>query len=86
MLQWTKQKGVGDLKNTFSDAVFVDCSAGFGLLKFQYFLMMAFRNGEVYHLNFKVYDVLFVYENIGDYYCMIGLISEECLNFGLLTF
>ena len=76
MLQWTKQKGVGDLKNTFSDAVFVDCSAGFGLLKFRYFLMMAFRNGEVYHLNFKVYDVLFVYENIGDYCCMIALISE----------
>ena len=60
VLQWTKKKGVEDLKNTFSDAVFGDCSAGFGLLKFQYFLMMTFRNGEVHHLNFKVYDVLFV--------------------------
>ena len=60
MLQWTKKKGVGDLKNTCSDAVFGDCSDGFGLLTVQCFLMMTFRNGEVHHLNFKVYDVLFV--------------------------
>ena len=68
---WTKQKGVGDLKNTFSDAVFGNCSAGFSLLKFHYFLMITFMHDEVYPLNFKIYYVLFVYENIDDYCCMI---------------
>ena len=86
VLQWKKQKVVGDLKNTFSDEVFGDCSHGFGLLMFHYFPMMTFRNGEVHLLNFNVYDVLFVNENVGDYCRMIGLISEESLNFGLLTF
>ena len=48
--------------------------------------MMTFHKGKVYPLNFKVYDMLFVYENIGDYCCMIGIISEESLTSGLLTF
>ena len=48
--------------------------------------MITLKNYEVRHQNFKVYVVLFVYKNIG-YYCnMIGLISEESLTFGLLTF
>ena len=86
VLPWKKQKGVGDLKNTFSDEVFGNWSHGFGLLMFKYFLMMTFRNGEVYHLNFKVYYVIFINKNIRDFCCMVGLISEESLNFGVLTF
>ena len=48
--------------------------------------MMTFHNGEVCPQNFKVYDLLFVYENIGHFSCMIEIISEESLTFGLLTF
>ena len=46
--------------------------------------MITFSNDEVYPVNFKVYDVLF--EILGDYSCMIRFITEESLNFGLLTF
>ena len=44
----------------------------------------AFWNGEVYTVNLEVYDVLLWFEH--DYSYMIGLISEEPLNFGLLAF
>ena len=47
---------------------------------------MTFKNGDVYPINMKTCDVLFVYENICDLYFMIGFISEESLNLGLLTF
>ena len=47
---------------------------------------MTFRNGELYPVYMKTYDVLFVFKNICDYYYMIRLISEESLNFGLSTF
>ena len=44
---------------------------------------MTFRNGELYPVYMKTYDVVFVFENICDYYYMIGLNSEETLNFEL---
>ena len=47
---------------------------------------MTFRNGEVYPVYMKTYYMVFVFENICDYYYMIGLISEESLNFGLNVF
>ena len=46
---------------------------------------MSFKNGDVYPVNLKTCDVLFVYENICDKHFMIGLISEVS-EFGLLTF
>ena len=47
---------------------------------------MTFRNGGVYPVYMKTCGVLFVFENICDYYDMIGFISEESMNIGLLTF
>ena len=47
--------------------------------------MITLRNDEVYPVNFKVYVVHFI-ENIGDHFCMVGLISGESLSFGLLIF
>ena len=43
-------------------------------------------NVELYPVNFNVMMCFFVFESIGDYSCMIGLITEESLTFGLLTF
>ena len=40
----------------------------------------------VYPVYMKTCDVLFVFENICDYYYMIALISEESLTFGLNIF
>ena len=40
----------------------------------------------MYPLYMKTYDVVFVFENICDYYYIFALISEDSLNFGLLTF
>ena len=48
--------------------------------------MITFKNDDVYPVNFMVYDVLFVFESIGDYCCMIGFTTEETLTIGLLTF
>ena len=46
---------------------------------------MPFRNGDMYPVYMKTCDVIFVFENVCDYYYMIGFISEESLSFGLLT-
>ena len=58
----------------------------FGLLYVENFLTITIRNGHAYPVYMKTCNVLFVFENICDYYYMIGFISEESLNFGLLTF
>ena len=47
---------------------------------------MTIRNGELYLVYMKTYDVVSVFENICDYYYMNELISEESLNLGLLRF
>ena len=46
--------------------------------------MIIFRNDEVHPVNFKEYNVLFVFECIGDYSCMIGFVTDESLTIGLL--
>ena len=38
---------------------------------------MAFRNGAVYPVYMKTYDVLFLFENMCDYYYMIGSFQES---------
>ena len=48
--------------------------------------MIIFRNDEVHPVNFKEYNVLFVFECIGDYSCMTVFITEESLTIGLLNF
>ena len=47
---------------------------------------MTIRNGELYLVYMKTYDVVSVFENICDYYYVNQLISEESLNVELLTF
>ena len=81
------KKGVIDQKNALKSVLDLQSlessQLGFGLFQIQDFLTMTFRNSEVYPVYMKTYYMVFVFENICDYYYMIGLISEESLNFGL---
>ena len=84
------QKGVIDQKNALTSCLDLQrleiAQLAFGLFQVQDFLTMTFRNGEVYPVHMKIYDVLSVFENICGYYYTNGLSSEESLNFGLSTF
>ena len=84
------QKGIIDQKNALTSYLDLQsleiAQMAFGLFQVKDFFTMTFRNGEVYPVYMKTYDVLFVFENICGYYYTNGLSSEESLNFGLLTF
>ena len=75
------QKGVIDQKNTLTSDLDMQnlriAQLAFGLLYVQDFLIMTFRNGAVYPVYMKTYDVLFLFENMCDYYYMIGSFQES---------
>jgi hypothetical protein len=63
----TKIKGLGDLESRHGDAEFEVCPAGFWSCLVQDFFTIMFWNGNVYPVMFKVCDLLFDFDFIGDY-------------------
>ena len=83
-------KGVTDQRNALTSDLDMQsleiAHLAFDFIQVQDFLTMTFRNCEVYPVYMKTYDELFVFEDICNYYYMIGFITEESLKFGLKTF